>query len=85
MKNMFCKKISEYKALETSYTTELTRPIFEFNMAFSTQCSHAGFSFCFCFWKFNAEFNIYDVRHWNHEENRYESEEETKIAEMDKF
>ena len=68
----YCRKIGENKVLETTASNDLNSLHFEFNVSFRTQCSHAGFFFLFCFYKFKAEFNIYDVRHWNYGEKCFE-------------
>lgn len=37
---------------------------------------HAGFNIRLKLFWINVEFSYYDIRHWNHEENRWENEED---------
>ena len=75
---MFGKRISKNKAIEACCRGDLKSPSFEFSISFRTSCSHGGFFLLICFWKAMAEFNIYDVRHWDYDLKCYEDYEDNE-------
>ena len=69
---IYCSRVGKNKAIEMSTRRDLSSPRFEISLVFSTKCSHAGLFFMFCFYKFQLEINIYDIRHWDYDNNCFE-------------
>lgn len=71
-KNCRCwsKKITKHKAWELQ--TYRTNTIIEFELELSHRRDHAGFRIGFGFFSFNITFQIYDTRHWDYENGRWE-------------
>ena len=61
------------KFWELQITTDFDGPYFNFQVNWTKKCDHAGFTFLIGIHKFLFDFKIYDVRHWNYEDNNYET------------
>jgi len=46
--------------------------IFNLTISWTHKCDHAGFRFNLEIYKFMFEFNLYDNRHWDYDNNDYE-------------
>jgi len=66
-------KLTANKALEL-VISKCYRDWYIFNLDISLALKghdHAGFNFYFALLGYKIEFNIYDVRHWNYDKNRW--------------
>ena len=78
-KSFFCidKKISKNK----NFSLEFARwpnewPIFELGLNWSTKRDHAGLEIEIGLFSFSTNINIYDGRHWNYENNRWNNSDD---------
>lgn len=55
--------------------TKFSDTNFEINLTFSTKGDHAGIRFYLNLWKYVFLINLYDSRHWDWENDRWESVE----------
>lgn len=72
---IFSKKLSQNKAVEFSVCCEKNDEL-GLTFALRTKTDHAGLMFYFSFFFGFVEFNFYDIRHWDHENNRYQDRSE---------
>lgn len=49
-----------------------THHIIDVNFNLTFNCDHAGLYTMFGLFGYALEFSVYDTRHWNHQENRWE-------------
>lgn len=75
-KNLFSydKKITEYKSLNIE--VEADPIIFCFELTTRIKSSHSGCAIRLGLLGVSVMTEIYDIRHWNHEENRYQTASE---------
>jgi len=69
---LYYRKISKNKAIEISSLNDFKRNIFNLNFVIERNQSHAGFHFLIAVFTWMFEFNIYDIRHWNYDNNCWE-------------
>ena len=67
------KMVSKNKSIE--FNIYRSSSIFLTKFEISTRCDHAGFNIEFGFLFHEFEFNFYDIRHWDDEENKWEEYE----------
>lgn len=75
---LFSKKLTTYKSLEIQTEHDNDIYYFNFEITFKRKCDHAGFMFTITLFNFFFYFDIYDIRHWNDNENRYMKEGESE-------
>jgi hypothetical protein len=47
--------------------------LFKFNVSLTQKCDHAGFNLTVCLLGLEAQFMIYDNRHWDYENNCWQT------------
>jgi hypothetical protein len=77
-------KVSRHKSLEWSFGRRLATDPFSLSARWTLQGDHAGFRFWFSIWRlFFVEVNLTDARHWNWEEGRFYTEQESALQEAE--
>jgi len=56
---------------------------FDFELSCTRKTDHAGFYLDIVIWRFCFYFSICDNRHWNYDENRWETERDAKARSTD--
>ena len=75
------KKLTKNKAFEMNLIFwKNSSDIFKLLLNFTHKCDHSGFRFDFELLGVAFNFTIYDIRHWNYEENRFYGEKEFEKA-----
>jgi len=69
---LYYRKLSKNKGIEISSRNNFKSNIFDLNCSINKKQSHAGFHFFIAIFTWIFEFNIYDVRHWDYENNCWE-------------
>lgn len=67
------KKITKNKAWE--FNLYSTNDIIRFEFNFTTNCDHSGLYIDFGLIGYAFDFSIYDIRHWDHENDVWEKYE----------
>ena len=60
------------KFWELQITNEFDCPWFNFQIQWTRKQDHAGFQILVEIYKFMFDFKIYDIRHWDYDNNSYE-------------
>lgn len=71
----YAKQLTQHKCFEFQFMK--TTDIFNVEISYSVQRDHAGLNLEFGLIGFNAAFQIYDSRHWDHENSTWESHNDT--------
>ena len=70
-------KLSENKSFEYQFDNRFSDQPFEFSLSWTSKQDHAGIRFTFSIYKlFWIELSLYDSRHWNTDQNRWQSYED---------